>query len=63
MPITALKHERSGISAWISVGEQANKPDNRDPDNGTEIFNSWVENRNVLHGFIVSEAGKVRVHL
>jgi hypothetical protein len=63
MPVTALKHKPSGISAWISVGEQANKPNNRDPDNGTEIFNCWVENRNILHGFIASEAGKVRIDL
>jgi hypothetical protein len=38
MPVTALKHEPSGILAWISVGEHADKPNNGDPNNGTEVF-------------------------
>jgi hypothetical protein len=59
MPVTALKHEPSGILAWISVGEHADKPNNGDPNNGTEVFGCWVENRNILRGFIASEAGKV----
>src|ERR1700692_530925 len=61
MTVTALKHEPSGIQAWISVRNNANKPYNTNPQNGTQIFNSTRESRNIFHGFIASEVGKVRI--